>query len=341
MVEPVIPSIDPRKYLKTSAFCGLQEAVYMAIAEKQARLMACAPHRRKTVSVVLRAIQHAVMIGPFAVFAMSVAFSLFGDDNLGELTFDLFMWIVVLFPLLLIAAVPSSLPSCCAIAGSFLKLLELGLMSVFCLFSLTSICAVLFENGALRGVGHPLVEALSLFLVHVPMITGLLLVTFFGRFFLVANSKSISLTSEIFSLVSIVTMLMIPNSIQLMRDIALDFDGDIGAFATFMELFPISFILVVYVVVLTIARLKRHWSEKFFYGNDINESRVFVIPSRVIEKDLRTEGMRQYKVRFKSDWVTVPAKFFLIEKRHGEGYRRGSIIRNISVFFFERACRPR
>lgn len=308
----------PCSYIKRASFSSLSEAIYMACAEKQAYKMTFLEDRRMPLGRlgafciflalggaipclgVMEALFDAIPVAAdsmafYALVRMPMAFAVLGLSGVG---------VVLLFINDL-----RKYTTLWGVAQKFISLILLEMLSL-ALLLMGLICITLvivcYSNGPVLDFISRLPPSLlaieNWFWIPFVITWGLAII-FIGPFALVSNSDKVRSVGEIFSFVSIVLSLCL--SPWLSSENGTLYPGYLVA----------SFLLAPPAAMFVVASLKGQWKKAYFFGNDINESRVFFVPS------VKHPGMYQ----------PVEARFFLRKDERG-CYEKGSILRNITTY---------
>lgn len=312
----------PCSYIKRANFSSLSEAIYMACAEKQAYKMTFLEHRRMPLGR-LGAICIFLALGG-AVPCLGVMEGLFDAIPVvaDSMTFYVLVRMSMVFAVLSLSGVGVVLlfindlrryTTLWGIVQKFISLILLEILSlVLLLIALICITLVIvcYSNGPVLDFVSRLPPSLlaieNWFWIPFVITWGLAIV-FIGPFALVSNSDKVRAVGEIFSLVSIVLSLCL--SPWLPSENGTLYPGYLIA----------SFLLAPPVAMFVVASLKDQWKKTYFFGNDINESRVFVVPS----------------IRHPEMYEPVEARFFLRKDERG-CYEKGSVLKNIMTYVKER-----
>lgn len=320
-------------YLKRSGYSCLQEAIYMAIVEKQARIMALS----KSHPTWLRIAGSSIQLIPTIVLFLFVP-SCFIQGSFGDVVLEACFTLIEYYPIVLFIEVFCTLHGYATVSGALKRLFLIGPLSAFgLLYFVKFAIEVEIPNCSFESID----VWLAFYFGLLPCIIGTALLAVFLAYYIVANHDNVLLVGDLFSLVLTPILFLVPYGftfVMLVIGDVFDLEGslelDIQIIGMLILVFPATFVLLQHVFMLAFSRIKKRWSEKYFFGNDINQECCFTLPSHAFSHG----GMRSYISHQNTKTVAVPARSFcvLVHRPWGVRFRRGSIVRNCYIFFCDK-----
>lgn len=255
-----------------------------------------------------------------------------------EAILDLCFGMVEYFPLVLVLGSVCTLRGFVSVAGAVKRMVLVGPLSALGLLYCVQ-HAVVSDRFPFWEIDS-VEDWIACYFGVVPLLCGVVLLAVFAAYFAIANHDSVLFVGDLIVLVLVPILFLVPYFFSFIMLVVADLSDvqDLGDCQTlflsvFILVLPATFILFEQIAIIAIVRVKQRWSERFFFGNDINERCCFTVPIRLSSD----RGMRSWIGNRKEGMVEIPASFFLLEVRRfwGEGYRRGSIARNLIIFFRE------
>lgn len=305
----------------------------MAIVEKQARIMALSKQYPAWIGMLGSIGQCFPILIPFLAVLSHIV-----DSPVTAELVDLCFAMVEYFPLILLLESLCTLRGYTTVAGAAMRVVLVGPLSSL---GLVYFVVHTFFNPFLPSEFGSMEAWIGFHFVLVPLLCGMVLSMVFAAYFAVANHDSVLLVGDLTALALVPVLFIVPYFLSFATLVVIETFGagelpeyEIQLISAFLLVFPATFILFEQVFVIAFARVKKRWSHRFFFGNDINEDRCFTVPASL----LRRGGLRSWVGRRKDRMEKVPASHFLlrVNRPWGERYRRGSIARNLFIYFRER-----